>query len=230
MKALSKIFIALFLALLLIPSVGMLLGFESAAGANEILSPPPRFGIGMLNETADYVADRFALRQEMITLWSWLNEKLLHTSAQEQVLLGRDGFLFFSDTLDDYTGVSLSDGELAQIAQRLRALQDSLEAEGKRFVFTIAPNKNSLYSEYMPRAIANHHESANAARLLPYLERYGVHYADLFAPLSKELLYYRTDSHWTAQGAAVARTACTGAISTRCSTPCSPAGKRSLPI
>ena len=203
MKALSKIFIALFLALLLIPSVGMLLGFESAAGANEILSPPPRFGIGMLNETADYVADRFALRQEMITLWSWLNEKLLHTSAQEQVLLGRDGFLFFSDTLDDYTGVSLSDGELAQIAQRLRALQDSLEAEGKRFVFTIAPNKNSLYSEYMPRAIVNHHESANAARLLPYLERYGVHYADLFAPLSKELLYYRTDSHWTAEGAAV---------------------------
>ena len=203
MKVISKIFITLFLALLLIPSVGMLLGYESAAGANEILSPPPRFGIRMLNETADYVADRFALRQEMITLWSWLNEKLLHTSAEEQVVLGRDGFLFFSDTLDDYTGRSLSDAELEQIAQRLRALQDSLETEGRDFLFTIAPNKNSLYPEYMPRAIANGHDSGSAVRLTPYLERYGVHYADLFSPLSGELLYYRSDSHWTAEGAAL---------------------------
>ena len=172
MKILSKIFITLFLALLLIPSVGMLLGYESAAGANEVLSPPPRFGLGMLSETADYVADRFALRQEMISIWSWIHEHLLLTSAEEQVILGRDG-------------------------------QDSLEADGKAFVFTIAPNKNSLYPEYMPRTIANHHESGNAVRLMPYLERYGVHYADLFTPLSKELLYYRTDSHWTAEGAAV---------------------------
>lgn len=203
MKAISKIFITLFLALLLVPSVGMLLGYESAAGANEILSPPPRFGVGMLTETADYVADRFTLRQEMITLWSWLNEHLLRTSAEEQVLLGRDGFLFFSETLDDYTGSSLSDAELEQIALRLRDLQDSLEADGRSFVFTIAPNKNSLYPEYMPHTIANHHESGNAVRLKPYLERCGVHYADLFVPLSKELLYYRTDSHWTAEGAAL---------------------------
>jgi hypothetical protein len=139
----------------------------------------------------------------MISIWSWINEHLLRTSAQEQVILGRGGFLYFSETLDDFTGVSLSNAELEQIAQRLRAMQDSLEAEGKRFVFTIAPNKNSLYPEYMPRAIANHHESANAARLTPYLEQFGVHYADLFAPLSKELLYYQTDSHWTAEGAAV---------------------------
>lgn len=203
MKTLSKIFITLFLALLLIPSVGMLLGYESEAGANEILSPTPRFGMRMLSETADYVADRFALRQQMISLWSGLSEKLLHTSAEEQVLLGREGFLFFSETLDDYTGVSLSDAELAQIAQRLRQLQDLLEAEGKAFVFTVAPNKNSLYPEWMPRSIENRHDSSSAVRLLPYLEQYGVHYADLFTPLSKELLYYRTDSHWTAEGAAL---------------------------
>ena len=116
MKILSKIFITLFLALLLIPSVGMLLGFESAAGANEILSPPPRFGLGMLSETADYVADRFALRQEMISIWSWIHEHLLLTSAEEQVILGRGGFLYYSETLDDYTGKALSDAELEQKA------------------------------------------------------------------------------------------------------------------
>ena len=202
MKHLPKILIALFLAICLTPFVGLLLGFESAAGANEILSPAPRFGLTMLNEASDYVADRFALRQQCISLWSLLNEKLLRTSAEEQVVLGRDGFLYYSATLDDYTGVSLSDAELEAIAGRLLALQKALEAEGKRFVFTIAPNKNSLYPEHMPAGIANRHESSSAVRLIPYLERFGVHYADLFTPLSQELLYYRTDSHWTAQGAA----------------------------
>ena len=202
-KTISKIFISLFLALCLTPFVGLLLGFESAAGANEILAPAPRFGLTMLNEASDYVADRFALRQQCVSLWSCLNEKLLHTSTEEQVVLGSDGFLYFSETLDDYTGVSLTDAELARIAARLLALQQSLEAEGKSFVFTIAPNKNSLYPDYMPKSIENRHENSNAVRLIPYLEQYGVHYADLFAPLSKTIYYYRTDTHWKAQGAAL---------------------------
>lgn len=203
MKRRSQIFISLFLVLCLTPFVGLLLGFESAAGANEILAPAPRFGPTVLNEAADYVADRFALRQHCISLWSLLNEKLLHTSAEKQVILGRDGFLYFSDTLDDYTGVSLSDGELRQIAERLAAMQRELEAEGKQFVFTIAPNKNSLYPAWMPANIENRHETSNAVRLLPHLEACGVHYADLFTPLSAELLYYHTDTHWTARGAAI---------------------------
>ncbi len=203
MKRVSKIFISLFLVLCLIPSAGMLLGFESEAGANAIPAPAPRFGIGMLSECADYVADRFALRQELISVWSWLNERLLHTSAEEQVILGSEGWLYYSETLDDYTGVSLSDAELEQIAQRLAALQGALASEGKAFVFTVAPNKNSLYPEHMPKALANRHEDSSVERLLPYLEQYGVHYADLFAPLSARTLYYRSDSHWTAEGAAL---------------------------
>ena len=202
-KTVSIIFICLALLLCLIPSIGMLLGFESGAAANEILSPPPKPGLRMLNELADYVADRFALRQYCVSAWSFLNEKLLRSSADEQVLLGADGFLYYSETLDDYTGVSLTDGELERIAQRLAALQRELEAQGKAFVFTVAPNKNSLYPEAMPAAIENRHSGSNAVRLLLWLEQYGVHYADLFTPLSAELLYYRTDTHWTARGAAL---------------------------
>lgn len=202
MKRLSQIFITLFLVLCLTPFVGLLLGFESAGGANEILSPPPRFGLTVLNECADFVADRFALRQQMISLWSFVNEKLLHTSAEEQVILGSDGFLYFSETLDDYTGVSLTDAELEQIALRLAALQQTLEAEGKAFVFTIAPNKNSLYPEHMPASYPSRHENSNAVRLQPYLAQHGVNYVNLFMSLSEAQLYYRTDTHWTPRGAA----------------------------
>ncbi len=212
MKRLSQIFIALFLLLCLTPFAGLLLGFESAGGANETLSPPPRLGLTLLNACADYVADRFALRQQMISLWSLINEKLLRTSAEEQVILGSDGFLYYSDTLGDYTGVSLTDGELEQIARRLAELQRALEAEGKRFVFTVAPNKNSLYPEHMPARYPNRHENSNAVRLAPILERYGVNYVNLFDVLSDELLYYRTDTHWTPKGAALGADAILAAL------------------
>ena len=196
--AISKVYIALFLLLCLIPSLGILVFGESGAAANEILSPRPRWGWDMLSGTADYLADHFALRQQMVTLWSRLNA-LLGSSTDEQVLLGTDGWLYYSPSLPDYLGEHLEDTELEQIARNLAGLQKQCEESGRRFLFTMAPNKNSLYPEHMPAWAENRHEESNISRLKPLLEQYGVCYADLFAP---DLPYYRTDTHWTAEGAA----------------------------
>lgn len=231
MKKVSDIlFISLFLLVLLVPSLGMLLGFQSGAAANEILAPAPKPGLTMLNETADYVADRFAFRQELVSAWSWLNEKLLRTSAEEQVMLGSDGWLYYSETLDDYSGRAMSDAELDRAARNLLTLQEYLESEGVDFLFTIAPNKNSLYPEHMPKGIPHDHENGNAARLKPYLERYGVHYADLFTPLAGEVLYYRTDTHWTAQGAAIGADTLLAALGRRSDYAAGPFGTEGLHV
>lgn len=211
-KTLSVLFIALFLLMCLLPSAGMLIWGESGAAANEILADAPRltgpdgrFNARVLNDASNYIADRFALRQQLVTAWAKLNAALLHSSVDEQVLLGREGWLYYSSTLDDYAGTRLSDAELEQIAQNLAEIQAYAESQGLSFVFTVAPNKNSLYPEYMPGAIENRHENANLPALLPYLRRYGVRYVDLYSLFEGgELQYYRTDSHWTARGAATA--------------------------
>lgn len=196
----SYLTIACFLLLCLLPSLGILVFGQSRAAANEILAPAPRWGSGVLRETADWLASRFALRQPMVTAWARLNA-LLGTSAEEQVILGRDGWLFYTPTLEDFSGARLTDAELEQIARRLAALQAEAEAKGARFLFTVAPNKNSLYGAHMPAWTRDGHDGADIVRLRPLLERYGVHYADLFA---LNMPYYRTDSHWTAEGAAMA--------------------------
>ena len=196
--AISKVYIALFLLLCLLPSLGILIFGESGAAANEILSPRPRWGWEMLSQTGDYLADHFAMRQPMVTLWSRLNAALGRSSA-EQVRLGREGWLYYSPSLPDYLGEHLSEEELERIARNLASLQRQCEESGRRFLFTIAPNKNSLYPEHMPAWAVNRHEEANSVRLRPLLEKYGVPYADLFA---LDLPYYRTDTHWTAEGAA----------------------------
>lgn len=208
----TNIFITLLLCLSLLSSVGMLFFHEEAA-ANEILSSAPKafsvngaFNIDVLDETEGYISDHFALRQLYARAWAKLNAVLFHTSVEEQVVLGKDGWLFFEKTLDDYRGIGLSDEELSQIAKKLSDMQSELESQGKTFIFTIAPNKNSLYPQYMPKYIQNDAESSNAARLKAFLDAEGVRYVDLFEAFrsQSEPLYYATDSHWTDRGAALA--------------------------
>lgn len=207
-KVCSVLYIALALLLCLTPSLGMLLFGESGAAANQRLADRPSlrerdgsWNLQVLNDSADYLADRFALRQELVSLWGRMNTGLLRSSPEEQVILGREGWLYYAPTLPDYTGQSLSEEELEAIADRLLALQTLAESRGARFLLAVAPNKNSLVPEFMPAAYPAAHSEGNWARLRPLLEERGVAFADLFA---LPMPYYRTDTHWTAEGAAMA--------------------------
>lgn len=207
------VLIALFLALSLLPVCSMLFVGQARASANEILASKPKlvnrdgsFNKHVLNDASDYIADRFAFRKQLVTAWARLNAFLFRTSAEDQVLLGKGDWLYYTDTLDDYMGRSMSDEELDHTAAFLASLQKAAESRGARFLFTIAPNKNSLYSENMPAYIPQDHSGSNAERLKPFLIKYGVNYCDLFSVFSGrgEVLYYETDSHWTDCGAALA--------------------------
>lgn len=209
-----KIFIAAFLLLCLLPSAGMLLLPPTEAAANERLSPKPVLQNGdgswntdVLGQVTDYIADHFALRQQMVTANAALQTTLLHTSPAEDVIYGKNGWLYYAATLDDYQNhATLTGDEAAQIAQTVADMQAYCEARGATFLFTIAPNKNSLYPENMPARYLQSDSPGNYELVAPYLEEYGVNYADLFTFLSgqDETLYLRTDSHWTNCGAALA--------------------------
>ena len=69
----------------------------------------------------------------------------------------------------------------------------------------MAPNKNSLIPGAMPGRFPENLTGSNASRLLPLLQKAGVQSVDLHSLLAgRQDLYYRTDSHWTAEGAALA--------------------------
>lgn len=212
-RSLQIVLIALFLALSLLPSLGMIVFGASESAANEILASKPaivtedgRFNTKVLGDISDYIADRFAFRQSFVTAWSRLNAAVFRSSAEEQVVLGKNGWLYYTPSVDDYMGRAMSAEELERAAAYLASLQQAAESRGAVFIFTIAPNKNSLYGENMPSYIPENHCSSNAELLKPYLDEYGVNYVDLFSVFSErgEVLYYRTDSHWTERGAALA--------------------------
>ena len=212
-RTISEVFIALFLILSLIPSVGMFFQGQLKPSANETLAPAPglttaegRLNQAVLKETTDYLADRFALRKQLVTAWARLNAGLLRTSAEEQVILGSDGWLYYTPSVDDYMGRAISDEEIERAVQNLARMQDYAEAQGLRFLFKVAPNKDSLYPEHMPLYIVSAHESSTLSRMQRYLEQYGIHYVDLYTAFEEAggCYYYKTDSHWTNRGAALA--------------------------
>ena len=225
-KTLSLIFTVLFLAVCLVPGLGLLLTGGADAAANEILPAAPviaadgEFNPDVLAETAAYVNGRFSFRLEGITAWAGLNAVLFHTSTAENVLLGRDGWLFYAPTIHDYTGdAPMTARELYCAARTLYLLQEYAENRGGDFLFTAAPNKNTLYPEYMPER-TRLGGASNMDALYARLDEMGVSYLDLrdvFASEAEpsdllrdelahsgEPLYFKTDSHWNAKGAALA--------------------------
>ena len=153
-----KWFTAAFLSLCLIPAAGMLVLPEQQAAGNEHLTPKPSlwnaqtgWNADFLGGLTDYVADHFGFRQELVTANAALQTRLLCTSPAEDVIYGTDGWLYYAKTLDDYQNhATLTESEAQQLAQTVKSMQDYCESRGARFLFTIAPNKSSLYPEHMP--------------------------------------------------------------------------------
>lgn len=208
------VFVAIFFAICLIPSVGMLLFPQQAPVGNERLSPMPLLfekdgsaNKEFLAECSDYIGDHSAFRHEMISLNSKLNSVLFSVVTNEDVVQGKEGWLYYEATLPDYQGIDLMTPRQCYAAGKTLALiKEYCQTQGANFLFTIAPNKNSLYGAYMPARYIPSDKNGNAANIAVVLEQLEIPYADLFGPFleQEEILYYRTDSHWNDRGAALA--------------------------
>ncbi len=204
----------LFFALCLIPLAGMVLSGPSEPVANEAVSAPPQlagedgtFNSEFLQDLSEYIDHRFAFRPEMITANRTVHAVLLRDSTEEDVILGKDGWLFYADTLHSYEGLDdMSAREIWCAAHILSMVQDYCREQGAEFRFVIAPNKNTLYGRFMPDRFPEGNGPSELEELSAALSRQSVQTADVLTALGKEsdILYRRHDSHWTSRGAGLA--------------------------
>lgn len=219
MKAKNIIYTAAFLAVSLVPTIGMLRKEDDTSSENRTLAAMPslkdesgKLNTDYLSGLGDYYQDHFGFRTELVTADAEIKSSVFGVSAQDSVIDGTDGWLYYSDSLDDYQGVNqLGDRGIFDLAHTLRMLQDYLDSRGVRFLFTVAPNKNTLYPEHMPYYLSKVvSEESNLERLSSALEKEGVNYVDLekffrdSIEASDDLLYHERDSHWNNLGAALA--------------------------
>lgn len=209
----AALFSAACLIMALVLSIGFLAFGPSAAGANERLSAKPvlknadgEWNVDFLSDLATYFDDHFYLRQELISSHNRIMAVLFGSSAEDDVILGSEGWLYYGSTLGDYTGSeAMTSRELWCAAINLGLMQEYCESMGAEFVFMPAPNKNSLYDENMP-SYGVKAETSNVRQLFAILDFEGVNYLDLFSAFTaeEETLYFAHDSHWNSKGAALA--------------------------
>lgn len=212
-KGVSGCFVVLCLVAMLVPGIGMLWAPTTTTTENRQLASMPelftqqgRINADFLADAGAYLEDHFAFRNQMVSANAHLYAAL-GTSPTNQVVVGTNGWLYYGGTLDDYLGNNqLSERALHNIAHNLLLLQGYVASRDAAFVFAVAPNKNSLYPQYMPWWLVQAHESGNAERLLPYLQEYGVNYVNLYEVFHNqpEVLYCACDTHWNNKGAALA--------------------------
>jgi alginate O-acetyltransferase complex protein AlgJ len=158
--------------------------------------------------------DHFGFRDNLAKIHAGLSV-ILKSSSNPNVLIGLDHWLFYihpadGNSLEDYRGNDpFTDPELKAWKATLETKYQWLKQRGIQYLFVVAPDKHSIYSEYIPTQIRQVGQQSRLDQLLAYLQDSPVPILDLRPTLrrakTRGLLYYKTDTHWNDLGAAVAQ-------------------------
>lgn len=208
-KILYLAYTAAVLLIMVVPFAGMTVAATNETTENKELAEFPKlrnngkWNINFLGELGGYFEEHFTFRQELVAANAMLRGKVLGVSASDQVVVGKDDWLYYAGTLDDYLGENImSEKGLANAVHNIGLMQQYVESRGSKFIITVAPNKNSVYGDNMPSNYLRGKEN-NRLLLAPLLGQAGIHYVDLYHIFegSDEFLYLRGDSHWNNKGA-----------------------------
>ncbi len=209
----NLILIAIFLMVVLLPLVGLILGTESNLPnyENRKLAEKPSIETSSITSFPSdfnaYFNDNFAFRKTWITLSNYLKVNYLKVADLVNVVLGKDDWLFLKRSLED-TITPFTTDQLEEIKRNIENQTKWFADRGIYYLIVIAPNKETVYPEYLPDDVNPAQQVAKIDQLLASFDSNSdVNILDLRDPLleakSSGQLYYRTDTHWNSYGAFV---------------------------
>jgi len=178
---------------------------------------PAKFGPGAFRAFDLWFADRVGLRYPLIYVGTNLHVGLLHRPLDRHIVFGREGWMYWTDdrdiapaTMADSRGkLRFTPLEARRIDTQLQAVHAHLAACGIQSAVFIAPNKQSIYGEYLVNADSG---SLPPTRLDALIGEVGGVAKDMIIDprptmrMAKRLhaplrLYNKTETHWNWLGA-----------------------------
>lgn len=213
----NTILIIIFYLLLLIPSVSWILGIGNQVSLNENRRLAPLPGIGIYPDFPSlfqkYFDDHFGLRNIFIETRKNIKLNVLQRSDNPDVVIGKNDWLFYTSGdsyLDTINGLPFSQTDLEGIKHQLEQINTYFNSQGAKFYFLVAPNKQTIYPEFLPNYMQKVRPDSKLDQIKTYLQdtHSPVAFIDPTLALKNEKsqgdLYYKYDTHWNDLGAYVA--------------------------
>ncbi|MBI5582973.1 MAG: hypothetical protein HY892_04050 [Deltaproteobacteria bacterium] len=158
-----------------------------------------------------YYNDHFGFRASLIRGFNYVKVFWLHSSPTDMVLLGKNGWVFYWNGLerDSYRRLKPFSPKADFFwLGYLRLMKDWLGSRNIHWFILIAPNKGTVYPEYMPANIYRGKGPSHLDRLVALAEQEGVPLIDVRQELLEvkkdKKLFFRYDTHWTDAAAYIA--------------------------
>ncbi|MFQ5480386.1 MAG: hypothetical protein ACE5DW_03820 [Thermodesulfobacteriota bacterium] len=169
-----------------------------------------------------FLDDRYPYRSTLIIVKNWIDFYIFKTSPSPKVHIGTDGWLYLKKGMSSYFKDDCKRRAAARnLARELNMVEKYFKSFGKRFFFVVAPDKATIYPEYVGVERASHSCGKSFYDLfIDALEEYPL---QGFIRLDKLLieakkdsqLYYQKGTHWNDQGALLASNAILQRLSTQ---------------
>ncbi|MFQ5354709.1 MAG: hypothetical protein ACE5DR_07150 [Thermodesulfobacteriota bacterium] len=163
------------------------------------------------NSLESYLNFRNPFRAEYIKSTSWLDVIIFKTSSTANVHRGLNNWMYYRPAIKSFLKADCPKKVKAfELAKSIHRLEERLKKTGKRFVFVVAPDKATIYPEYMGGVREANDCGKNFYDLfLEALKKYPVKgFVRLDQRFLEEkktnLLYYTGGTHWNDRGAALA--------------------------
>lgn len=165
---------------------------------------------GYFSDVDSYLDDHFGFREWMVYRYQKeIRKRFADVGTLTEVMKGSDNWYFFTgkNMFENFTGGNLrSDKELIEWILSYRERCRWLESNEIRYLFVVAPNKSSVYNDFVGEPWVHKQGMTRWTQIKNQLsdsDRTGV--LDLIPVLRKEnntdTLFYRSDTHWTPYGA-----------------------------
>jgi hypothetical protein len=160
----------------------------------------------------DWFEDRIGLRNALVESGAQFNLAILRVSTNRNVLIGNQGWLFWSDyekepavmMLDIRGALRFLSKEISTINSNLHNIADAFARCGKTALIIVAPNKQSIYGEnLLPESKVSSRLDDLMGKLDPSARAIILDgRKPLRAARRTQQLYFKTDTHWNELGAA----------------------------
>lgn len=214
------LFILLFFTTLGVPVVTMMAGYKEMGPDYENRNKAPLPGISVADPVqffADlrqlparfrtYFNDNYSFRESLISVYTSIKTGIFNTNPfPAQVVRGSGDWLFLGDASSDEIRESkglltFTDMQLNKIVANVQSIRHTLDSMNIRFYLAIAPNKTTVYGQYLP--ILHTGKPTKLDQVKAALHSNGIDIVDLkegFNDYPPGVLFYKTDSHWNDHG------------------------------